>query len=90
MFQRNGRSGYVLKPTALREGGEKLLSKYTKHVLNVTVSLPSSYPSLSSYFPLPRTDHISPAAPAAKEQPRRGNRGKVHYGPFRGSVYLYS
>lgn len=39
MFQRNGRSGYVLKPAALREGGDKLLSKYTRHILDVTVSL---------------------------------------------------
>jgi phosphatidylinositol phospholipase C delta len=39
MFQRNGRSGYLLKPAALREGGEKLLSKHTNHVLDITVSL---------------------------------------------------
>ncbi|KAF8226708.1 PLC-like phosphodiesterase [Tricholoma matsutake] len=37
MFQRNGRSGYVLKPAALREGGDELLSKYTKHFLDVTI-----------------------------------------------------
>jgi phosphatidylinositol phospholipase C delta len=39
MFQRNGRSGYVLKPAALREGGAELLSKHTRHFLDVTVSL---------------------------------------------------
>jgi len=37
MFQRNGRSGYVLKPAALREGGEELVSEHTKHVLDITV-----------------------------------------------------
>jgi phosphatidylinositol phospholipase C delta len=37
MFQRNGRAGYVLKPLALREIGKELLTKHTKHVLDVTV-----------------------------------------------------
>ena len=37
MFQRNGRAGYILKPKALRPGGEELLGRYTKHALNVTV-----------------------------------------------------
>lgn len=37
MFQRNGRAGYILKPKALRPGGEELFGKYTKHVLDITV-----------------------------------------------------
>ena len=37
MFQRNGRAGYILKPKALRPGGEELFEKYTKHALEVTV-----------------------------------------------------
>ncbi|KAJ3984853.1 PLC-like phosphodiesterase [Lentinula detonsa] len=37
MFQRNGRSGYVLKPPALRPGNENLLRKPTKHFLDVTI-----------------------------------------------------
>ncbi|KAF8634995.1 hypothetical protein AX15_000610 [Amanita polypyramis BW_CC] len=41
MFQRNGRSGYVLKPAALRPGlgmvGKALLGKRTRHYLDVTV-----------------------------------------------------
>lgn len=39
MFQRNGRSGYVLKPLALRPGNESLLQKPTKHYLDLTVRL---------------------------------------------------
>ncbi|KAJ4473664.1 PLC-like phosphodiesterase [Lentinula aciculospora] len=37
MFQRNGRSGYVLKPLALRPGNENLLRKSTKHYLDLTI-----------------------------------------------------
>ncbi|KAI0772976.1 1-phosphatidylinositol-4,5-bisphosphate phosphodiesterase 1 [Trametes elegans] len=37
MFQRNGRAGYVHKPVALRSGDKQLLSKRTKHLLNVTI-----------------------------------------------------
>ena len=43
MFQRNGRSGYVLKPQALRSYDKSLLLKRTRHYLDITVriSLPS-------------------------------------------------
>lgn len=37
MFQRNGRSGYVLKPLALRSPDKALLSKMTKHILDIKV-----------------------------------------------------
>jgi len=37
MFQRNGRSGYVLKPLALRSKDKELLTKRTKHFLDVTI-----------------------------------------------------
>ncbi|KII91890.1 hypothetical protein PLICRDRAFT_136450 [Plicaturopsis crispa FD-325 SS-3] len=37
MFQRNGRSGYVLKPLALRVADKDLPSKRTKHFLEVTI-----------------------------------------------------
>jgi len=38
MFQQNGRSGYVLKPMALRQNAQKdLLLKRTTHVLDVTI-----------------------------------------------------
>ncbi|KAF8625841.1 hypothetical protein AX17_006738 [Amanita inopinata Kibby_2008] len=41
MFQRNGRSGYVLKPEALRRppalGNEELLSKRMEHFLDITI-----------------------------------------------------
>jgi phosphatidylinositol phospholipase C delta len=40
MFQRNGRSGYVLKPLALRSPDKDLLSKRTKHILDIKVSTP--------------------------------------------------
>jgi phosphatidylinositol phospholipase C delta len=45
MFQRNGRSGYVLKPDVLRTKGmikdKELLAQPHKYVLHVTVSIPS-------------------------------------------------
>ncbi|KAK0205064.1 1-phosphatidylinositol-4,5-bisphosphate phosphodiesterase 1 [Desarmillaria ectypa] len=37
MFQRNGRCGYVLKPEALRPGGESLLEKKTKYIFEVKI-----------------------------------------------------
>ncbi|CAL1710104.1 unnamed protein product [Somion occarium] len=37
MFQRNGRAGYVLKPLALRTTDKQLLSKRTKHFLDVKI-----------------------------------------------------
>ncbi|RDB15543.1 1-phosphatidylinositol 4,5-bisphosphate phosphodiesterase 1 [Hypsizygus marmoreus] len=46
MFLRNGRAGYVLKPPALREGGEELLSKRTRHFLDITVISAQQLPRL--------------------------------------------
>src|SRR5262249_19687407 len=43
MFQRNGRSGYVLKPLALRVPDKDLLSKRTKHSLDITVLYPNYF-----------------------------------------------
>lgn len=37
MFQRNGRSGYVLKPLALRAPSKDLLMKRTNHIFQVTI-----------------------------------------------------
>ncbi|KAF8491854.1 PLC-like phosphodiesterase [Russula emetica] len=37
MFQRNGRSGYVLKPLALRSQDKSLLNKQTRRYLDITV-----------------------------------------------------
>ena len=39
MFQRNGRSGYVLKPLALRSQDKSLLSKQRRHFLDITVRI---------------------------------------------------
>jgi len=39
MFQRNGRSGYVLKPHALRCQDKSLLCKRTRHYLDITVCI---------------------------------------------------
>jgi hypothetical protein len=39
MFQRNGRSGYVLKPLALRSQDKSLLNKQTRHYLDITVCI---------------------------------------------------
>ena len=38
MFERNGRSGYVLKPAALRLKDKEAFAKRTKHFLDITVS----------------------------------------------------
>ncbi|KAE9399900.1 PLC-like phosphodiesterase [Gymnopus androsaceus JB14] len=46
MFQRNGRSGYVLKPLALRPGNESLLQKPTKHYLDLTIISAQQLPRL--------------------------------------------
>ncbi|KAK0236203.1 1-phosphatidylinositol-4,5-bisphosphate phosphodiesterase 1, partial [Armillaria nabsnona] len=37
MYQRNGRSGYILKPEALRPGGESLLEKKTRYTFEVKI-----------------------------------------------------
>ncbi|KAJ2933007.1 hypothetical protein H1R20_g4087, partial [Candolleomyces eurysporus] len=46
MFQRNGRSGYVLKPDALRPGHEDLLLKRTQHFLDVRIISAQQLPPL--------------------------------------------
>ncbi|OAX39023.1 PLC-like phosphodiesterase [Rhizopogon vinicolor AM-OR11-026] len=47
MFQRNGRTGYVLKPLALRSPDKELLSRRTQHSLDMTLSSSSATPSPS-------------------------------------------
>ena len=37
MFQRNGRAGYVLKPSALRMNDKEALIRRTKHILDLTI-----------------------------------------------------
>ena len=37
MFQRNGKSGYILKPDALRVKDKVSIRKRTKHFLDITV-----------------------------------------------------
>ncbi|GLB39507.1 putative phosphoinositide phospholipase C [Lyophyllum shimeji] len=46
MFQRNGRAGFVLKPDVLRGDDDELLSKRTKHILEVTVISAHQLPRL--------------------------------------------
>lgn len=46
MFQRNGRSGYVLKPEALRTPGLDLLSKRTQHFFDVRIISAQQLPPL--------------------------------------------
>lgn len=41
MFARNGRSGYILKPNALRSRNKELLAQKERHILHLTVSRPS-------------------------------------------------
>lgn len=57
MFQRNGRSGYVLKPGALRSGGEgkkalALLGRRTRHWLDLTVISGQQLPRLKDSRPV--------------------------------------
>jgi len=40
MFQRNGRAGYVLKPSALRTLDKELLSRHTQHSLEIRACIP--------------------------------------------------
>lgn len=47
MFLRNGKSGYVLKPDALRINDKEFIKKRTKHFLDITVSLLSRARALS-------------------------------------------
>ena len=48
MFQRNGRSGFVLKPAALRlKEAKESLGKRTEHFLDITVCPPFSPPFTS-------------------------------------------
>lgn len=46
MFQRNGRSGYVLKPDALRLSEKGLLSRRTQHFFDVTIISAQQLPRL--------------------------------------------
>ncbi|KXN88962.1 1-phosphatidylinositol 4,5-bisphosphate phosphodiesterase 1 [Leucoagaricus sp. SymC.cos] len=46
MFQRNGRSGYVLKPLALRLEGKRLLSKRSDHFFDITIISAQQLPRL--------------------------------------------
>jgi len=46
MFQRNGRSGYVLKPLALRSSDKELLCKRTRHVLDIKIISAQQLPRL--------------------------------------------
>jgi len=50
MFQRNGRSGYALKPLALRSHDKSLLNKRTRHFLDITVIS-------AQQLPLPKDAH---------------------------------
>ncbi|KAH8997911.1 PLC-like phosphodiesterase [Lactarius akahatsu] len=50
MFQRNGRSGYVLRPPALRSHDKSLLNKRTRHYLDITVIS-------AQQLPLPKDAH---------------------------------
>ncbi|KZP20290.1 PLC-like phosphodiesterase [Athelia psychrophila] len=46
MFQRNGRCGYILKPLALRSPDKALLSKMTKHILDIKIISAQQLPRL--------------------------------------------
>ncbi|KAH9030092.1 PLC-like phosphodiesterase [Lactarius hengduanensis] len=50
MFQRNGRSGYVLRPPALRSHDKSLLNMRTRHYLDITVIS-------AQQLPLPKDAH---------------------------------
>ena len=89
MFQRNGRSGYVLKPLALRSSADKdLLGKRTKHFLDVTVRPPSCFVfsvSLADTISplLRRADHLRAAAASAEGCARPRGARQVRHRPVR-------
>ena len=67
MFQRNGRSGYVLKPLALRSHDKTLLNKRTGHNLVITVRHPSPLLCFSgTVTTCACPGDLSPAASVAK------------------------
>jgi phosphatidylinositol phospholipase C, delta len=79
MFQRNGRSGYVLKPFALRSKDKELLTKRTKHFIDVTVKRPPHY--LRQFLMLiwsPLQDHLGPTVASAERPERAGDEHQAH------------
>ena len=77
MFQRNGRSGYVLKPPALRTLDKELLSKRSKNILSVTVRPRFAYlqAQLSEFF----VDYLSTTASTAERRTRPRDHRKISY-----------
>jgi len=68
MFQRNGRAGYVLKPSALRTPDKELLSRHTQHSLEIRACIPLSYFGSSDSYDF-ILGHIRPTASPSKRFP---------------------
>ena len=77
MFQQNGRSGYVLKPPALRTPDKELLSKGSKNILSVTVRPQFSYrqAQLSEFF----VGYLSTTASTVERRTRPRDNRKIGY-----------
>ena len=77
MFQRNGRSGYVLKPQALRVYDQDLIAKQTKHFFDVTVSKCLIFTQASGSHSFSRVDHLSTTITSPQGQQRSRNHREI-------------
>jgi hypothetical protein len=88
MFQRNGRTGYVLKPEALRNFEKDLLSKRTQHFLDVSVRGRYFFHTFmtSNHF----LDHICSTTPSSGIFRWPGHRQQVYCRPCCGGLAPYT
>lgn len=84
MFQRNGRSGFVLKPLALRSSDKELLCKRTKHILDIKVSFSLSTTTFYSNSLL--IGYLSTTASSLEGRIRSRDYWTIGYRPFRRSL----
>ena len=77
MFQRNRRSGYVLKPPALQTPDKELLSKRSKNILSVTVRPQFAYrrAQLSEFY----VGYLSTTVSTAERRTRPRDHRKFGY-----------
>lgn len=85
MFQRNGRSGYVLKPLALRSPDKSLLNKQTRHHLDITVCINCPCPRILIDID-ERTGDLGTTAPAPKRRKQSRDRRQASPEPIRRSL----
>ncbi len=77
MYQRNGRCGYVLKPEALRPGGESLLEKKTRYTFEVKAWHSTYVLAKLPAHQINTLDRIGTATPPSKKQLWTRGRRKI-------------